>query len=105
KASNEKQNQLAEAQGTLAQLIQHSEEKCKELEKANEEQKQKEAKLYERLHGVLPEVTIPFTHSQLSNYSLQLEDMLEQNQQDAEQLKKELWRSEEHTSELQSREK
>jgi len=98
KASNEKQNQLAEAQGTLAQLIQHSEEKCKELEKANEEQKQKEAKLYERLHGVLPEVTIPFTHSQLSNYSLQLEDMLEQNQQDAEQLKKELWESQlDHT--------
>ena len=45
KASNEKQNQLAETLGTLNQSIKHSEEKCEELRAANEKQTEKEAKL------------------------------------------------------------
>ena len=56
KESSEKQNQLATAHGTLVQSIQFSEEKCEELKAANEEQKQKEAKLVDKLHGLLDDV-------------------------------------------------
>ncbi|MBP2240938.1 uncharacterized protein YkuJ [Cytobacillus eiseniae] len=98
KASNEKQNQLAEANGTLVQSIQHTEEKWGELKAENERQKQKEAKLYENLQGLLTDVSVPFTNSLLSNYSLQIEEMLMQNRQEAEQVKKELWESQlDHT--------
>ena len=93
KASNEKQNQLAETLGTLNQSIKHSEEKCEELRVAHEKQTEKEAKLYDKLHGLLADVSVPFTHSLLSNYSLQIEEMLDSNRQDAEQTKKELWES------------
>ena len=93
KASNEKQNQLAETLGTLNQSIKHSEEKCEELRAAHEKQTEKEAKLYDKLHGLLADVSVPFTHSLLSNYSLQIEEMLDSNRQDAEQMKKELWES------------
>ena len=78
KASNEKQNQLAETLGTLNQSIKHSEEKCEELRAAHEKQTEKEAKLYDKLHGLLADVSVPFTHSLLSNYSLQIEEMLDQ---------------------------
>ena len=53
KASNEKQNQLAETLGTLIQSIKYSEEKCEELKAAHEEQTEKEAKLLDKLHGLL----------------------------------------------------
>ncbi len=56
KESSEKQNQLATSHGTLVQSIQFSEEKCEELSVANEEQKQKEAKLLDKLHGLLDDV-------------------------------------------------
>ncbi|MFP7296288.1 hypothetical protein [Neobacillus niacini] len=91
KQSNELQNKLAASQGTLIQSIQFSEEKCEELNKANEIQKQKEAKLFERLLAILDDVSAPFTHSLLSKYSLQIEETLNQNRQQAEQMKKELW--------------
>lgn len=89
--SSEKQNQLAAAHGTLVQSIQHLEEKCEELTAANEEQKQKEAKLYEKLHGLLADVSVPFTNSLLSNYAIQIEEILVQNRQEGEQIKQELW--------------
>src|SRR5690606_12527596 len=88
KALIERQNQLAETHGTLVQSIQHSEEKWEELKAANEAQKQKEGKLYDKLHGLLADVSVPFTNSLLSNYSVQLEEMLEQNRQEGEQIKK-----------------
>lgn len=91
KESSEKQNKLATSHGTLVQSIQFSEEKCEELSQANEVQKQKEAKLLDRLLGVLDDVASPFTHSLLSKYSLQIEEILNQNRQQAEQMKKELW--------------
>ena len=84
---------MAETLGTLNQSIKHSEEKCEELRAAHEKQTEKEAKLYDKLHGLLTDVSVPFTHSLLSNYSLQIEEMLESNRQDAEQMKKELWES------------
>ncbi len=93
KASREKQNLLAESHGTLSQSIQHSEEKREELKAANEVQKQKEAKLYDKLHGLLADASVPFTNSLLSNYSMQIEEMLGQNRQEGEQIKKELWES------------
>ena len=93
KSSSEKQNQLAEALGTLIQSIKHSEEKCEELRAANEKQKEKEAKLYDKLHGLLADVSVPFTHAHLSNYALQIEEILGQNRQEGEQIKKELWES------------
>ncbi|MEW9050077.1 MAG: hypothetical protein AB2392_02900 [Neobacillus sp.] len=89
--SNERQNQLATSHGTLIQAIQFSKEKCEELKRANEEQKQREAKLANELHGLLDEVTVPFTQSLLSKYSLQIEEILGNNQQQGEKLKKELW--------------
>ncbi|MEH7073342.1 hypothetical protein [Neobacillus drentensis] len=89
--SSEKQNQLATSHGTLVQSIQFSEEKCEDLNQANEEQKQKEAKLLDKLLGLLEDVTAPFTHSLLSKYALQLEEILDNNRQQAEQIKKELW--------------
>lgn len=91
KESRERQNQLATSHGTLVQLIQFSEEKCKELNLANEEQKQKEAKLYDKLHGLLADVAAPLTHSLLSKYAIQLEEILGNNRQQGEQIKKELW--------------
>jgi hypothetical protein len=91
KDSNEKQNQLATSHGTLFQSIQFSEEKCEELKTANEGQKQKEAKLLEKLHGLIDDVTVPFTHSLLSKYAIQIEEILGTNRQQAEQMKKELW--------------
>ena len=37
----------------LNQSIKYSEEKCEELRAAHEKQKEKEAKLYDKLHGLL----------------------------------------------------
>lgn len=89
--SNEKQNKLATSHGTLVQSIQFSEEKCEELNLVNEKQKEKEAKLLDKLMGLLDDVAVPFTHSLLSKYSLQIEEILSNNRQQAEQMKKELW--------------
>jgi len=91
KVSNEKQNELATQHGTLVQSIETSEEKCQELTEANELQKQKEGKLVDKLHGLLAEVTAPLTNALLSKYSLQIEELLAENRQQAEELKKELW--------------
>ncbi|OLS37213.1 hypothetical protein [Bacillus sp. MRMR6] len=91
KDSNERQNQLATSHGTLAQAIQFSEEKCEELNRANEEQKQREEKLGNKLHGLLDEVTVPFTHSLLSKYGLQIEEILGNNHLQGEKIKKDLW--------------
>ncbi|WML39204.1 hypothetical protein RCG19_18765 [Neobacillus sp. OS1-2] len=91
KESSEKQNQLATTHGTLGKSIQFSEEKCEELKAANDVQKQKEAKLVDRLLGLIEDVTVPLTHSLLSKYSLQIEEILANNLQQAEQIKKELW--------------
>ncbi|MGM0901040.1 MAG: hypothetical protein ACQEXB_08045 [Bacillota bacterium] len=91
KASNEKQNELATQHGTLVQSVEFSEDKCKELTEANEQQKQKEVKLVDKLHGLLAEVTAPLTNALLSKYSLQIEELLAENRQQAEELKKELW--------------
>ncbi|MDN3015668.1 hypothetical protein PH210_05520 [Paenibacillus sp. BSR1-1] len=91
KESSEKQNQLATSHGTLVQSIQFSEEKYKDLNQANEEQKQKEAKLAEKLLGLIDDVTAPFTHSLLSKYAIQIEEILGTNREQAEQMKKELW--------------
>jgi hypothetical protein len=91
KASSEKQTELASSKGTLIQSIQYSEEKVEKLKAANEEQKGREAKLQDKLYGLLENVSAPFTHSLLSKYSLQIEEVLEQNRQQAEELKKELW--------------
>ena len=73
------QNQIATSHGTLVQSIQFSEEKCEELKAANEEQKQKEAKLLDRLHGLLDDVAAPFTHALLSKYAIQIEEILGNN--------------------------
>jgi hypothetical protein len=91
KESSERQNQLATSHGTLVQSIQFSEEKCEELNLANEEQKQKEAKLLDKLQGLLDDVTAPFTHSLLSKYVIQIEEILGTNRQQGEQIKKEFW--------------
>ncbi|WHY69031.1 hypothetical protein [Neobacillus sp. SuZ13] len=89
--SSEKQNQLATSHGTLVQSIQFSEEKCEDLNLANEKQKKKEAKLLDMLLGLIDDVTAPFTQSLLSKYAIQLEEILGNNRQQAEQIKKELW--------------
>ncbi|MFJ5713032.1 hypothetical protein [Neobacillus sp. NPDC093127] len=91
KESSEVQNKLATSHGTLVQSIQFSEEKCAELKAANIEQKQKEAKLLDRLHGLVDDVTAPFTHALLSKYALQIEDILANNREQGEQIKKDLW--------------
>ncbi|MCM3569282.1 hypothetical protein [Neobacillus mesonae] len=91
--STEKQKQLAATHGTLAQSITFLEEKCKELKQANEVQTQKEAKLVEKLRGLLEDITVPLSHALLSKYALQIEELLEQNKQQGEQIKKELWKT------------
>ncbi|WP_040209112.1 coiled-coil domain-containing protein [Neobacillus jeddahensis] len=91
--STEKQKQLAASHGTLAQSITFSEEKCDELKQANDAQTQKEAKLVEKLRGLLEDVTVPLSHALLSKYSLQIEGLLGQNKQQGEQVKKELWKT------------
>ena len=42
---------------------------------ANEQQKQKEAKLFDKLHGLVADITAPFTHSLLSKYAIQIEEI------------------------------
>ncbi len=91
KESSEVQNKLATSHGTLVQSIQFSEEKCEKLKEANEEQKQKEAKLVDRLHGLLDDVAAPLTHALLSKYAIQIEDILGNNREQGEQIKKDLW--------------
>ncbi|MEH7254560.1 hypothetical protein V7111_20825, partial [Neobacillus niacini] len=91
KDTSESQNLLATSHGTLVQSIQFSEEKCEELKTANEEQKQKEAKLVDRLHGLLDDVTAPLTHALLSKYAIQIEEILGNNREQGEQIKKDLW--------------
>ncbi|WP_071394640.1 coiled-coil domain-containing protein [Bacillus tuaregi] len=91
KESTERQNQLATSHGTLVHSVQFSAGKCEELKQANENQKQKEAKLFERLQGVLDDVTGPFTHALLSKYAIEVEDLLGQNREQGEQIKKDLW--------------
>ncbi|WP_066308044.1 hypothetical protein [Bacillus sp. FJAT-29814] len=91
KESRELLNTLATSHGTLVQSIQFSEEKCEELKAANEEQKQKEAKLIDRLHGLIDDVTVPLTHALLSKYALQIEEILGNNREQGEQIKKDLW--------------
>jgi hypothetical protein len=89
--SSEVQNQLATSHGTLLQSIQFSEEKCEKLKEATEEQKQKEAKLLDWLHGILDDVSVPLTHALLSKYTLQIEEILSNNREQGEQIKKDLW--------------
>jgi hypothetical protein len=91
KESRTRQNDLATSHGTIVQSIKYSEEKCEELNLANEAQKQKEAKLFDKLQGLVTDITAPFTHSLLSKYAIQIEEILGQNKQQDEQLKKELW--------------
>ncbi|MGA5687595.1 hypothetical protein [Cytobacillus pseudoceanisediminis] len=91
KQSNEKQNQLASAHGTLAQSIQFSEEKCEELKMKSEEMHRKEAKLYDKLQVVLDDVSAQFTNALLSKYALQVEELLVQNREQGEEIKKALW--------------
>ncbi len=91
KQSSERQNEIATSHGTLVQSIQFSEDKCEELTAANEAQKVKEDKLADKLHGLLAEVATPFTHSLLSKYVIQVEELLTQNLKQAEEVKKELW--------------
>ncbi|WP_342430699.1 hypothetical protein [Neobacillus sp. FSL H8-0543] len=91
KESRKRQTELATSQGTIVQSIKFSEEKCNELNLANEAQKQKEAKLFDKLHGLVTDITAPFTHSLLSKYAIQIEEILGQNKQQGEQIKKELW--------------
>ena len=91
KKSNEKQNQLASSHGTLVQSIEFSEEKCEELKAKFEQQQQKETKLIDQLHGLLAEVTTPLTNALLSKYAIQIEELLVQNREQGEEMKKELW--------------
>jgi hypothetical protein len=89
--SSRRQNQLATSHGTISQSIQFSEERCEELKAAMEEQKPKETKLLDRLHGLLEDVTAPFTHALLSKYAIQIEEILVNNRVQGEQIKKDLW--------------
>ncbi|WP_428911691.1 hypothetical protein [Niallia sp. Krafla_26] len=91
KESRERQNELATSHGTVLQAIQFSEEKCEGLKAAHEKQQQKEDKLVDRLQGFLDHVTGPFTHAILSKYAIQMEELLANNKESAEQIKKELW--------------
>ncbi|MGM0877375.1 MAG: hypothetical protein ACQEWV_22235 [Bacillota bacterium] len=91
KATSEKQHELATSHGTLVQSIQFSEEKLEQLNDANEQQKQKESKLVDKLHGLVDDVTEPLTQALLSKYSLKIEDLLYDNRKKGEQIKKELW--------------
>ncbi|MFS0824601.1 hypothetical protein [Bacillus sp. 1P02SD] len=91
KESNETQNRLATKHGTFVQAISFSEEKCDALKSSKEEQAHKEAKLVDKLYGLIDEITTPFTHSLLSKYANQIEGLLDENRKQAEQIKKELW--------------
>lgn len=91
KDSRERQNLLASSNGTLVQAVQYAEEKCEELKMDNEKQKRKETKLLDKLHGVLDNVADSFTNALLSKHSIEIENLLNQNLQDSEQVKKELW--------------
>ncbi|WP_026906769.1 hypothetical protein [Paucisalibacillus globulus] len=90
-ASDERQTNLAATRGILSQSIQYLEEKLEELTRLNEVQKDKEAKLASKLQGLLDSVAEPFTHSLLSKYALEMEDLLKLALEQVEGIKKELW--------------
>ncbi|MDQ0229125.1 hypothetical protein [Metabacillus malikii] len=91
KAANEQLNKIASSHGTVVQAIEYATEKCEQLTAKHAEQQKKEAKLADKLHGLLDDVTGPFTQSQLSKYVIQVEEKLKQNLEQSEQIKKELW--------------
>ena len=91
KHSRDKQNTLSITMGQLRQSIQHLEEKCKEWKKVYEKQRVKEEILMDKLLSVLDEVSGPFSQALLSKYAIGLDNQLEQNKEQIEKLKKELW--------------
>ncbi|MGY3717490.1 hypothetical protein ACWE42_18425 [Sutcliffiella cohnii] len=91
KKSSKKQNELATSHGTLDQSITYLKKKIEELKVSKEKQDGREAKLADKLYGLLDDVAVPFTNSLLSKYTIQIEEMLSQNKQQSELLKKELW--------------
>ena len=91
KQSIEKQNTISLTVGELRQSLQHQEVKCNELREAFNKQQQTEIELLERLQMLLHDATGPFSHAQLSKYSSGIEELLHQNNEQSEQLKKELW--------------
>lgn len=91
KQSQDKQNTISLTVGELRQSLQHQEVRCNELREAASKQQSIEQELLERLQLLLTDVTGPFSHALLSKYGAGIEELLQQNNEQSEQLKKELW--------------
>ena len=91
KQSQDKQNAISLTVGELRQSLQHQEVRCNEMREAFSKQQHLEQELLERLQVLLHDVSGPFSHAILSKYGAGIEELLQQNNEQSEQLKKELW--------------
>lgn len=89
--SRELQNARSMSIGTIRQSLKQMEEKCREFKEAYKKQQQKEEKLLDKLRSILDDAVGPFTQALLSKYATGAEELLAQNHEQSEQIKKELW--------------
>ncbi|WP_462405130.1 coiled-coil domain-containing protein [Gracilibacillus sp. Marseille-QA3620] len=91
KQSQQFQGELSNTVGTLTESLKHMKERLDEWKQAYEKQEKKETALIERMHAFLDDVSAPLSHAMLSKYGHALEDILQKNEEETEQIKKELW--------------
>lgn len=91
KTSRENQYALSLKLGELRQSLQHMNEKCEVLNETYSKQQQKEEVLLSKLRGLLDDAVGPFTQALLSKYATGMEELLQQNREQSEQLKKDIW--------------
>ncbi|WP_139891911.1 hypothetical protein [Bacillus sp. D386] len=91
--TQEFQNELSGSLGTLRESLKHLNSKRDNWKEAYQKQDLKESSILERMKLVLDDVSPSLTHALLSKYAAGIEGQLTQNQEESEQVKKELWES------------
>jgi len=91
KQSRDNQNAIALSVGELRQSLQHKEVRCNEWREEQIKQQKIEEDLKEKLQVLLSDVVSPLSQALLSKYGAGVEELLQQNHEQSEQLKKELW--------------
>ena len=91
KQSQQFQGELSNTVGTLTESLKHMSARLDEWKTAYEKQERKESDLAQRMQAFLDDITTPLTSAMLSKYGHALETILSKNEEETEQIKKELW--------------
>lgn len=91
KQSRDYQTEISISLGKVRQSLEHMEEQYSSLKEEYSKQKGKEDSLFAKLQMLLDDCSNSFTHALLSKYAVSIEELLTQNREQGEQLKKELW--------------